>query len=275
MSELSVVSETLYVPLFGRIYASRNCPAILFDEKALALWDQLPQRVKEMPGQNEYTLLASAVRSANIDHYLQLFLDQHPNGTIVNVGCGLETLYSRNDNGTALWFELDLPDVLELRSRYFPEEARDRFLQYSMFDYSWISAVQEMAFGPVMIIAAGLFYYFKEEQVIDFIRHLSDFKDAQLIFDAVSSSGIKHSRRLVKKMGKQEAIMFFSVDSAEDLVAKISSDTFVVEERKFYSLINKNAKVRFPTRVKMAVSDAFNMVKMVRLKIESSNSHTG
>ena len=268
MPELTTVSETLYVPLLGRIYASKHCPDILFDEKALALWDQLPQSVREMPGQNEYTSLASAVRSANTDHSLQAFLDEHPNGTIVNVGCGLETLYYRNDNGKALWFELDFPGVLELRSSYFPEEARDRYLPYSMFDYSWITSVREAAYGPVMIIAAGLFYYFKEEQVIDFIRHLASFDDAQLIFDAVSSSGIKRSRRFVKKMGKQEALMYFSVDSAEAFAAKISPDTTVVEERKFYSLIKKNAKVAFSTRAKMVISDAFNMVKMVHLKMK-------
>ncbi len=121
MSELQTVSETLYVPLLGRMYASEHYPEILYDTAALSLSDRLPERIITMSGQNEYTYLASAVRSKNIDYDLTIFLNENPDGVIVNVGCGLETLYQRNDNGHALWFELDLPEVLELRGAIFPK----------------------------------------------------------------------------------------------------------------------------------------------------------
>lgn len=268
MPELTVVSETLYIPLLGRIYASKHHPHILYDKMALSISDRLPKSIKEIPGQTEYTLLASAVRSKNIDYYLQAFLSENPYGVIVNVGCGLETTYYRNDNGKALWFELDLPDVLKLRSEYFPEEDRNRYLPYSMFDYTWIDAVKEAAQKPVMVIASGLFYYFREEQVIDFIKHLAGLNNAQLVFDAVSSAGIKGTKYYMKKMGKQDAEMFFSVDKAKAFAVKVSSRTTVIAEQKFYSLINLNSKMKFVTKFKMLFSDVFNMVKMIHLEIK-------
>ncbi len=216
MPELTTVSETLYVPLLGRIYASTFHPDILYDKKALEIKEKLPVVIREMPGQTEYTLLASAVRSTNVDHYVQAFLQTTPHGVIVNAGCGLESLYDRNDNGKAQWFELDLPNVLEHRREYFHENVRDHFLPFSMFDYAWVDEVRTIAKGPVLIVASGLFYYFEKDRIIDFIEHLSGFDSAQLVFDAVSSSGIKRSRQYMKKMGKQDAEMFFSVDSALD-----------------------------------------------------------
>lgn len=34
MSELSKISETLYVPMGGRIYASENFPEVFYDKKS-------------------------------------------------------------------------------------------------------------------------------------------------------------------------------------------------------------------------------------------------
>ena len=268
MAKLTAVSETLYVPLLGRIYASLHHPEILYDKKSLSIADQLPAVIKNMSGQNEYTLLASAVRSRNMDYYLKAFLSENPDGVIVNIGCGLETSFYRNDNGNSLWFELDLPEVLTLREKYFPEERRDRYLWFSMFDYEWIEAVKKAAQKPVMIIASGLFYYFKEEQVIDFIRHLNGFNCVQLVFDAVSAAGIKGTKHYMKKMNRQDAAMFFSVDNATKFASKVGPEIDVLEERKFYSIINFQSNMSNATKLKMLLSDLFGMVKIVHLKIK-------
>ncbi len=267
MSHLTAVSETLYVPLLGRIYASKHHPGILYDKAALVIEDKLPKDIKEMPGQNEYTLLASAVRSKNTDYYIRAFLSEHPDGVIVNIGCGLETSFCRNDNGKALWFELDLPEVLERRSVYIPEGERDHYLPYSMFDYTWMNAVKG-AQRPVMIIASGLFFYFSERQIVDFIRHLTQFDSVRLVFDAASPAGIKIARRYMEKMDRKDAQMFFSVGSAKAFAAKISAGITVIEDRKYYSLTNLNPKMEFDTKFRILFSDMFKMMKMIYLKIK-------
>jgi O-methyltransferase involved in polyketide biosynthesis len=267
MFELNSVSETLYIPLLGRIYASRYHPDILYDKAALSLSEMLPENIKEMPGQSEYTSLASAVRSKNTDYYIQAFLAENPDGIIINVGCGLETTYARNDNKSALWFELDLPEVLHLRQKYLPESGHDRYLPYSMFDYKWIDIVKDAAQKPVMVIASGLFYYFNETQVIDFIKRLATFEDIQLVFDAVSSTGMKCTKHYMKKMNKEDAKMYFHVNAAEDLASMISPITTAMEERKFYSLVSFHFKMHLATKFKMFFSDVFGMVKMIHLKI--------
>lgn len=37
------------------------------------------------------------------------FILLHPGGTIVNIGCGLDTTYERLNSGSILWYDLDLP----------------------------------------------------------------------------------------------------------------------------------------------------------------------
>ena len=73
MSKLGVIEDTLFVPMLGRIYASEHCPQILYDQKALELKEKLPSSLLKQGCQSQYTLLASAVRSANMDRYIRAF----------------------------------------------------------------------------------------------------------------------------------------------------------------------------------------------------------
>ena len=78
MSKLGVVEDTLFVPMLGRIYASEHCPQILYDGKALELKEKLPFGLLKQDSQSQYTLLASAARSANMDRYIRTFLELRP-----------------------------------------------------------------------------------------------------------------------------------------------------------------------------------------------------
>ena len=108
MQKLGVLEDTLFIPMLGRIYASEHCPQILYDKKALELKKKLPSGLIEQNMQNQYTLLASASRSADMDRIIRSFLERRPDGVIVQLGCGLETTYHRCDNGKAHWYAFPL-----------------------------------------------------------------------------------------------------------------------------------------------------------------------
>ena len=133
MSRLGIVEDTLFVPMLGRIYASEYCPQILYDSKALELKKKLPSSLPEQDGQSQYTLIASAARSANMDRYIRAFLECRPNGMIVQLGCGLETAYYRCDNGRSRWYAVDLPHVVEYRRELLPEPERETYLAGDAF----------------------------------------------------------------------------------------------------------------------------------------------
>ena len=161
MQKLGVVEDTLFVPMLGRIYASEHCPQILYDKKALELKNKLPSDLIEQNMQNQYTLLASASRSANMDRIIRDFLERRPNGAIVQLGCGLETTYYRCDNGRARWYAVDLPHVIEYRRGLLPEPERECYISGNAFAKDWIKKVRdEVLDTPILVIAGGLFHYF-------------------------------------------------------------------------------------------------------------------
>ncbi len=211
MSKLGVVEDTLFVPMLGRIYASEYCPQILYDPKALELKKKLPSSLPEQDGQSQYTLLASAARSANMDRYIRAFLERRPDGVIVQLGCGLETAYYRCDNGRSRWYAVDLPHVVEYRRELLPEPERETYLAGDAFAEDWIRQIRTDApDAPILVTAGGLFHYFEESKVVGLLRMLTGFGEIEIVFDSVSKSGMAMMRKkYMKQVGHGDAQMFF------------------------------------------------------------------
>ena len=267
MSEIGIVEDTLFVPMAGRIYASENCPQILYDQKALSLKGRLPARLLERGRQNQYTLLASAVRSANMDRDIRAFLRRRPEGVIAELGCGLETTYYRDENGHTRWYAVDLPDVMEYRKTLLPEPEWQTYIAGDAFSADWLRrAREENPDAPLLVTAGGLFHYFEEEKVLAFLQMLRGFGDIEIVFDTVNKKGMDMMhKKYMKQVGHAEAKMFFYLDSAAELAEKLGLAPGAVEEAPYYRHIPRQG-LRLATRVSMAVSDRFGMVKMVRLK---------
>ena len=158
MSHFGVVEDTLFVPMLGRIYASEYCPQILYDPKALELKKKLPSSLPEQDGQSQYTLLASAARSANMDRFIRAFLERRPDGVIVQLGCGLETAYFRCDNGRSRWYAVDLPHVVEYRRELLPESERETYLAGDAFAGDWIRQIRTDAPDAPILVTAGCLF---------------------------------------------------------------------------------------------------------------------
>ncbi len=59
----------------------------------------------------------SAIRAFHLDSAVKQFIRQYPDATIVNIGAGLDTTFFRVDNAKIFWYDLDLPDTMELRCK--------------------------------------------------------------------------------------------------------------------------------------------------------------
>src|SRR4030042_7002555 len=95
---LNAVSRTLLIPLYFRAIESQRPDALVRDPKAVELVDQLHcdfsggQRMK-----NEQVNFL--IRMREFDRLSRAYLAEHPDGVIVDLGCGLDTRFERGDNG--------------------------------------------------------------------------------------------------------------------------------------------------------------------------------
>lgn len=218
MSKFEGVADTLFIPLNGRIQVSRRFPEFFYDEKALSLESSIPgSSLQEQT--SEFNILSSAARYHNMDQIMQAYIDAHPACNVVILGCGLETAYDRMDRKQAQFYEVDLPEVIEGRRKVLGERENETLIPGNLFNLSWADGIDKDK--STLITVSGVFQYFKEEKIIDFIHSLQSlFKNMELLFDAVNSTGIKYAEKYVKKTGNDSAMMYFYVDDCEVFARK-------------------------------------------------------
>src|SRR5580693_1102998 len=67
--------------------------------------------------------------------------------------------FDRIDNGQVRWFDLDLPDTIELRQRFFTQTDRQTMIAGSVLDTDWFDTVNAGP-GPHLFVAEAVFVYF-------------------------------------------------------------------------------------------------------------------
>lgn len=265
MPEFNTIEDTLFVPMLGRIYASRYFSNVLYDSKALELEKKLPPHIKGKNTQTQYTLLAGAVRSANMDRYIRRFIKRHSGAIVVEIGCGLETAFYRNDDGKAIWYEVDLPNVIEYRESLLGTNERDQSISADAFGEEWIKQIRsEHPDAPMLVTGSGLFYYFEKKKILELFRNLKKYGNVEIVFDTVNHSGMKQMGRYMKQVGHEEASMYFYVDDGEALANEI--DAVLLKEEAYYAHTDKRG-MKLVTYLTMKISDCFKMVKMIHLKL--------
>lgn len=187
---LSGVAETLLLTLYIRAMESQRPDALLKDEKAVDLVNRMSydfDRVRQvyLDEEDKVTII---LRNREFDRYTRDFLERHPDAVVVHIGCGFDSRFERVDNGRVEWYDLDLPEVIELRRKFIGDE-RERYhlLGCSAFDSAWLGVVSTHHQRPFLFLAEGVLMYFKEAQVRWLVLTLRDhFPGAELVFDAIS-----------------------------------------------------------------------------------------
>jgi len=120
--QLGDVQRTLLIPLFGRAKEFEKEHPLIKDKYAHEIVGKLDYDFKagfeKMPMQ---FLINTAIRAYHLDTALLKVMAEHPDATIISIGSGLDTTFQRIDNGKIFWYDLDLPDSMELRRKLIPK----------------------------------------------------------------------------------------------------------------------------------------------------------
>ena len=190
---LGAVEETLLVPLYLRAVESRRKRPIIVDPQAMEMvraidWDF------ERFGQR-WRVVSCTLRTAMFDEFVAEFLRGHPEGTVVEIGAGLNTRFERLDNGRLHWFDLDLPDVVELRRKFFADTARRVTLSGSILDSDWIARVRQSP-GPYFFVAETVLVYLPAPEVKAALAQIArNFPAMRIALDTAGLRGIERGNQ--------------------------------------------------------------------------------
>jgi methyltransferase (TIGR00027 family) len=201
LQNLSDVAETLLMMLYIRAVESQRPDALIKDEKAVVLVQRMDQHFlrDKLAKVDQETRVAIVLRSREFDRHARDFLARYPEAVVLHIGCGLDSRFERVDNGQVEWYDLDLPEVIELRRKLIGGEGeRYHLLACSVLDSAWLDAVSVRRQRPFLFLAEGVFMYLEEAQVKSLVPTLKEhFPGAELVFDAFSPFFVWSNNRRV------------------------------------------------------------------------------
>jgi O-methyltransferase involved in polyketide biosynthesis len=146
---LGSVQKTLLLPLWGRAVETRKREPLLVDRAAVEIIGKLDYDFSTIAANiRPITRLAWIARAIHVDRSVRELVARRPRATIVNVGCGLDTTFERVDNGQLSWVDLDLPDVIELRSRLVSQGPRRRSILARHLLHVAVPGLSFLSHGP-------------------------------------------------------------------------------------------------------------------------------
>ena len=176
--------------------------------------------------------LEVAQRQYDLRCEVEMYLKDHPKAAVVNLGCGLDDTFTKVDNGECSGYNIDLPDVIKVRNDLLPAGEREMNLACNLNDYSWMNKID--ASGGAVFFAAGVFYYFKTEDVKKLFQAMAErFPGGVLVFDSCNERGAKLMRKTwLKEAGITDVNAYFSLEDEAGL--KEWSDQFASVTAKSY-----------------------------------------
>ncbi len=193
---LGDISETLMIPLWCRAIETQRRGGVLQDPRAREIVAQLDYDFDRRFAAQRDLAFRACLRTVMIDRWVHEFLRLHPGGTVVEIGTGLNTRFERVDNGALRWFDVDLPDSMALRRRFFVDTPRRTMVEGAFGDDEWLARLGPARGGPFLFIAEAVLVYLQEATVRRGLNAIAAaFPGSQMVFDTVTPAAIAAQAR--------------------------------------------------------------------------------
>ncbi len=165
-----------------------------------------------------------ATRAATFDLLTNRYLAEHPDAAVLHLGCGMDSRVFRVDPPTSVeWFDVDYPDVIDLRRQLFPEPGiasaeqghpdAYHLIGARLDDLRWLEKVPRSR--PGLLVAEGVLHYLSETEVKALLNAVvAHFPGGQMIFDICNSFIVK---RAGSNVGGTGATYKWGLDDPQDI----------------------------------------------------------
>ena len=273
--ERNTVQETLVIPLYSRKLCSDIYGDYFSDDSAVALVDSLDYDFGDYSKRSKnlverFGSLEVATRQKAFMYEAELYLKKHPKAAIVNLGCGLDSTAENLDNETCKIYNIDMPDVIEIRNELIKPYDRVKNIKADLNDLSWFDEIDDS--DGAFFFASGVFYYFTLAQMQNLVNAMAKrFKGGELVFDIAGKRAVKMAvKTWIKSIGIENVgTSFYVGDIKKDINPWLKNGVATSRDYMlgYFDLKEKSIPAYF--RVIAKIADKVMKMKIVKISFKA------
>jgi len=187
---MNEVNKTLYIPLYGKACVTEK-GIFLHDPKAQEIWAAEGFALKGK-SRSKWLAYYMGMRSAVFDRWTEAALNAMPGAVVIHIGCGLDSRCLRTKHGNAMWYDVDFPDVIRERRRYFEENETYQMICGDVREAGWLSGISG---DRAIVVMEGVSMYLTQEELRRAMEQLCGrFDQLMVLMDCYSEFAAKASK---------------------------------------------------------------------------------
>lgn len=238
---VSGVPETMLQTMYARAKESEKEHPYIYDKAAVEIVSRLDY---DFSNADKDIMMSSGViaRTILLDGMVEEFLSSHPGTIVVNIACGMDTRCYHVEGQYKYWYNIDLPETIEIRNRFLKEDGPVFQIAKSATDASY---TEEICYHDeqVLVVVEGLTMYLQEEDVKQIFHIVYEkFEKATVFVETMSPFVSAHVKE--KSIQGSQAKFTWGVKNGKELQKLIpeftnQKDVSLTEGMKVFSPVYK------------------------------------
>ena len=218
------VPETMIQTLYARAKETRQKNPKIKDEMAVSIVKQLDYDFSEADEDRTMSLGVIA-RTIVLDKMVEEYLNTHKDTIVINIACGLDTRCYRMKGKYVRWYNLDLPETINIRKQFLKETGPIYQIAKSAMDESYRDDIQYHG-ENILVIIEGLTMYLSENDIKKMFS-IIDFKNSTVMVEVMLPFVVKHIKE--KSIEGSHAKFTWGIKNGKELEKLTPSFSFLKE----------------------------------------------
>ena len=148
------VPETMIQTLYARAKESEKRNSKIQDTMAVEIVAKLDYDFSNAD-KDKAMSYGVVARTIVLDELVEKYLSSHPDTVVINIASGLDTRCYRMNGKYLRWYNIDLPETMQIREKFLTENGPVYQITKSAMDASYVDEI-EYAGENVLVVIEGL-----------------------------------------------------------------------------------------------------------------------
>lgn len=185
------VPETMIQTLYARAKESEKRNSKIQDTMAVEIVAKLDYDFSNAD-KDKAMSYGVVARTIVLDELVEKYLSSHPDTVVINIASGLDTRCYRMNGKYLRWYNIDLPETMQIREKFLTENGPVYQIAKSAMDASYVDEI-EYAGENVLVVIEGLTMYLKEADVLQIFSIIEKaFPKVTVMVETMSPFVVKH-----------------------------------------------------------------------------------